>query len=367
MQISLEKKSLFGISCSLLIAAALSMTLVSPLPAEAKKKVQAAESAPLSKAISLDELEKMLQEKGIEGEIHAADAGNRQYVLTYREPKDFFSNIQVGMVSHKKEVLEFFEKMRRHDRVLVKGELFHRGEFFPESPQPHIEVKSIELLKRYEPPAVAAQKFEKKTQLPDELKGKDQAEFLVHAVLGKGSFLVLEYKDNFVFVVVPDKTLTANLFRNDRISMRYTIQSFPIKPTHLELDTDRKDGKVPLKVLDSIKALHGKAYTQEGYLVRYPKSPQINRDIWAIEQENSQGNARTFTLVNFKKAGEQARVDTKLKAWWDERLDGVVDGRNKLVNTKLKIRARGIMNVVDPNQANPQMQLEAKDLKLLSS
>ncbi len=315
--------------------------------------------------IDIEELGKKLSGDGLQCEIHAADRANRQYVATYRDPKNFFNNVQLVIVSHDKAVLSFFQSMKRHDIVLIKGEFFHQGEFMPESPQPHVEVSSISMKEEYKPSIVASEKFQKSNKLPQELQGKSEADFLVHSVLKQGAFLVLEYGDNFVFVVVPDKKFTENLYRNDRIHMRFRIQSFPSMPTHIELDTDTSGGKKPLEVTDSIHALHAKKYTQEGFLVRFPKSPQIVRDIWAVEQKGPNGNSRTFTLVNFTVKGEQEKIDAKLKAWWDAAADGVVDGRNKLVNSKVKIKATGIMNVVDPNQANAQMQLKARDLSLL--
>ncbi len=318
---------------------------------------------PETPGVEIDELEQMLKEGGIKGEVHAADLDNRQIVLTYRDPKNFFKNVQIGLVSHKKEVLELFSTLKRHDLLLVQGELFHRGEFFAESPQPHIEVGSIKILKKYQASIKADAKFKKKCQLPPELQDKNEADFLVHAVLKNGAFLVLEYRDNFVFCVCPDNKLSKDLYRNDRIRLRFKLQNFPVKPAHIELDQDGANN--PILLLDSIKAMHGKMHTQEGRLVLFPKSPQIKRDIWAIEEEGPDGNSRTFTLVNFTKAGEQEKIDRKLKSYWDAQNDGIIDGRNKLVHTRVRLRARGRMNVVDPNQANPQMQLNASALTLL--
>ncbi|MFX7029415.1 hypothetical protein ABTH93_20980, partial [Acinetobacter baumannii] len=78
-----------------------------------------------------------------------------------------------------------------------------------------------------------------------------------------------------------------------------------------------------------------------------------------IEQKGADGNSRTFTLVNFVAKGEQEKIDSKLKKWWDAVPEGIIDGRNKLVHSKVVIKASGKMNVVDPNQANAQMQLKA--------
>lgn len=336
-----------------------------------KHKNSKAESfeVPKPKGIDMDDLRTRLRGNGITGEVHAADSSNRQFVFTYRDPNDFFNNVQIGIVTHNKEARDFFEKMKRHDIVKIRGDFFHEGEFLPESPQPHVEVSKIEMVKAYQPAITAEKKFQKQTLLPDDLKVRNHAEFLVHAILKNGAFMVLEYKDNFVFVVIPDNRFTKDLYRNDRIRMRYKIQSFPEHPTHLELDTDVSDNKQPIEVLDSIHELHGKEFSQEGNLVLFPKSPQINRDIWAIEQKNETAqNSRTFTLVNFSKVGEQEKIDSKLRKWWDKANNGaIIDGRNKLINKDVRIRAKGVMNVVDPNQANAQMKLRSSDIVLLKN
>lgn len=317
--------------------------------------------------IDLEELRKALKSSGLVGEIHAADPSNRQFVFTYRHPKDFFTNVQIGMITHSDSARDFFKTMKRHDRVKITGDFIHEGEIMPASPQPHIEVSSIEMVKKYESPvALPENRFTKSTILPQELLDKGEADFLVHANVKNGAALVLEYKDNFVFLTVPEPKIAAQVYRNDRVHIRFTRQKHPKQPMHLELEQGSGEaGIAPLVVTDSIKTLHGKRYTQRGNLVRFPKSPQINRDIWAVEQKSADGNSRTFTLVNFTKKGEQEKIDAKLKTWWEAHLDSVIDGRNKLVNTKVEIVATGKMNVVDPNQANAQMRLNAKDLRLI--
>ncbi len=317
--------------------------------------------------IDLEELRNSLKTSGLVGEIHAADPSNRQFVFTYRHPKDFFTNVQIGMITHNDSARDFFKTMKRHDRVKITGDFIHQGEIVPESPQPHVEVSSIEMVKKYESPIrLPENKFAKTTILPQELLDKGEADFLVHANVKNGAALVLEYKDNFVFLTVPAPKLAAHVYRNDRVHIRFTRQKHPKQPMHLELESNVDGaGNAPLVVTDSIKALHGKRYSQKGNLVRFPKSPQINRDIWAVEQKGPNGNSRTFTLVNFTKKGEQEKIDAKLKGWWETHSDSVIDGRNKLVNTKIEIVATGKMNVVDPNQANAQMRLHAKDLKLV--
>jgi len=320
-----------------------------------------------SATIDLEMIRQRLHGEGVKGEIHAADPANRQFVFTYRDPKNFFVNEQFVMASKDPAVQETFSKMHRHDLVLIKGEFFHEGDGAEASPQMHIKVKSIEILKPFEPAQAAPEKFQKTTKLPNDLLDKTEADFLVHAVPKGGDVLVLEYRDNFVFVAVPDKRFTEKLYRNDRIHLRFHVEKHPKSPTHLELDTDTSKDKKPIEVLDSVVAMHGQKKTQEGALVLFPQSPQIVRDVWAIEQKGPDGNSRTFTLVNFDKPDEQKKIDAKLRQWWDAKDNKFVDGRNKLLSVSVKIRATGIMNVVNPNQANAQMKLNAADIVRISN
>lgn len=316
-----------------------------------------------SSQIDLDMIEKLLHGSGVKGEIHAADLSNRQLVFTYRDPENFFKNEQFVMASSDPAVQEAFSKIHRYDQVLLKGEFFHQDDPSDASPQMHIRVKSIEILKSFEATKAAAEKYQKTTILPDDLRGKTEADFLVHAVPKAGNVLVLEYRDNFVFVVLPDNRYSENLYRNDRVHVRFHLLDHPKKPVHIELDSDTSNGKKPIEVLDSIVAMHGQKWTQEGALVLFPKSPQIIRDVWAIEQKGPDGNSRTYTLVNFEQPDEQKKIDAKLRKWWEAEDNKVVDGRNKLLSKSVKIKVTGTMNVVDPNQANAQMKLNADDIE----
>jgi hypothetical protein len=55
-------------------------------------------------------------------------------------------------------------------------------------------------------------------------------------------------------------------------------------------------------------------------------------------------------------------IRTKLQGAWDSAgTDAAVSGRNKLISTKVRIRATGTFNQIDPNQANAQIVLDGPD------
>ena len=65
--------------------------------------------------------------------------------------------------------------------------------------------------------------------------------------------------------------------------------------------------------------------------------------------------------MNFDNPDVFTAIRTKLQAAWDKSGSAYVNGRNKLVSTKVRVRATGTFNEVDPSQANPQILLNSAD------
>ncbi len=352
-----------------LMAATLAVAGVSPLGVSwaeeppAKPVPKHAHTHPgMASQISLEAVDAALRGKGLSGHMHAADGENGLLVFTYRNPENFFDNLQLSLKAATPEVAEQLAQLNRHDAVRLTGSIVNL-----ENPQPHIRVASVEVLKAWAlMEDIPTDTHRKTTPLPEALKGKTEAPFLVHAVVDQGRVLVLEYRDQLVMMVAPDNTWTKDLFRGDRVTVRYSVRNWPKAPTHIELNTDTTEGKIPLQVVESLEALHEKKHTQQGRLVLFKQSPQINRDIWAVEQLLPDGTARYMTLVNFTdEDGGQGAIDAKLKTWWSTHPDKVRDGRNKLLKEGLRIQVEGTLNVVSPNQANAQLFTTADQLTLL--
>jgi hypothetical protein len=288
----------------------------------------------------------------VEGEMHGVYPPLYQYVFTYRTPGDFFDFVEVSLVAPTPELTATLAGLHRHDRVRIQGELMGNP-----SQQMHVRLRSIELVKPFEPvPALPAYEYE--ASIPSDLEGHDSALFLVHAVDAGGAILVVEYGDIVLPVFVSRPELTKNLARNDVVRLAYEIRTLPDRPVHLQL----KDVEQPIEVVDSIMALHGQPASVEGELVLFPRSPQVKFNVFAVLQPLPGQLRRQFTLANFESDEAFKAIREKLQAAWDAEGEGAaVSGRNKLISTKLRVRATGTFNEVDPGQANAQILLAGPD------
>jgi hypothetical protein len=290
--------------------------------------------------------------RAVEGEIHGAYPELQQYVFTYRNPDDFFDYVEVSLIPATPEIAAGLRDLRRHDRVRIEGE---RAE--NRSPQMHVEVRALEVVTKYEA-SPEVPRYEHEAAVPEDLQGKDSELFLVHAVNAGGEVLVVEHGDVVLPVYVRRPELTRDLARNDLVRLRYEIRSRPDRPVHLELaDVER-----PVEVVDSITALHGRPADVEGALVMFPKSPQVRFDVFAVLQELPGDARRQFTLVNFDDPAKFEAIRDKLQsAWANAGAGAATSGRNKLISTKVRVRAKGTFNQIDPNQANAQIVLDGPE------
>jgi hypothetical protein len=290
--------------------------------------------------------------RAVEGEVHGAFPELKLYVFTYRDPENFFEYVEVSLIAPTDELAAQLATLRRHDRVRIQGGLADNR-----SQQRHVELQSLEVVSRYEasPPIPP---YEYEASIPDDLRGKDSELFLVHAVNAGGSVLVVEHEDVVLPVYVTRPELTRDLARNDVVRLYYEIRSRPDRPVHLQL----QDIERPVEVVESVTALHGEPASIEGPLVLFPKSPQVRFNVFAVLQELPGNMQRQYTLVNFDDPAVFEAIRTKLQDAWDAAgPDSAVSGRNKLVSTRVRIRATGTFNQIDPNQANAQIVLGGPD------
>ena len=290
--------------------------------------------------------------RAVEGEIHGAYPDLNLYVFTYRDPKNFFDYVEASLIATTPELTARLAELRRHDRVRIQGARADNR-----SQQVHIELGSLEVVTKYEasPPIP---RYEHEASIPDDLLGKTNELFLVHAVNAGGAVLVVEREDVVLPVYVRRPELTRDLSRNDVVRLYYEIRSRPDRPVHLELaDVDQ-----PVEVVESVASLHGKPASLEGALVLFPKSPQVLFNVFAVLQELPGNAQRQFTLVNFEDPTKFEAIRKKLQDAWDVAgPDGAVNGRNKLISTKVRVRVTGTFNQIDPNQANAQIVLDGPD------
>jgi hypothetical protein len=290
--------------------------------------------------------------RAVEGEIHGAFPDLELYVFTYRNPENFFEFVEVSLVAPTEALAAELAELRRHDRVRIQG-----GRMDNRSNQLHVELSALEVVRKYEasPPIPS---YDYQASIPDDLRDKDSELFLVHAVNAGGSVLVVEHGDVVLPVYVTRPELTRNLARNDVVRLFYEIRSGPDRPVHLQL----QDIAQPVEVIESVTALHGQPAAVEGPLVMFPQSPQVRFNVFAVLQELPGNTQRQYTLVNFDSPEIFETIRTKLQTAWDAAgPDSAVSGRNKLISTRVRVRATGTFNQIDRNQANAQIVLAGPD------
>jgi hypothetical protein len=290
--------------------------------------------------------------RAVEGDIHGAYPDLDLYVFTYRDPENFFASVDVSLIAGTPTLEATLADLRRHDRVRIEGTLLDNR-----SAQMHVELSAIEVVRPYEPtPPIPDYAYE--ATIPDDLRGKDNELFLVHAVHAGGSVLVVEHGDVVLPVFVRRPELTRSLARNDLVRLFYEVRERPERPVHLQL----KDIEAPVEVVDSVMALHGQPASIEGPLVLFPQSPQVRFNVFAVLQELPGGHQRQFTLVNFDDPETFTQIREKLQSAWDAAdPKAAVSGRNKLISTDVRVRATGTFNQIDAGQANAQIVLAGPD------
>ncbi|ACK71683.1 conserved hypothetical protein [Gloeothece citriformis PCC 7424] len=300
--------------------------------------------------LDLTNLSQELEGTGLMGSIHGAYASSRLFVLSVREPDNFFNHREFSLIPSDETSLKGLNGVKRQDEVCIKGR------FIPNpSEQKHILVQSVTLVKpwqhqdNFDP-------YQREVSLPEDLINQSSFVGKVHAVYADGQVLVVEYKDGVIPVFVQSPQLTKDLFRGDIIRLSYQIQTLPTQPTHLRLNLEQSQ---PLEVLDSIVKWHEKDVSVRGKLVKFPQSPQIKFDVYAIAVD-TEGITRYFTLVNFQDASTFQNIRDKLAGIWETHLSTAKSGRNMLINPEVTIEVQGVGNVVSPAQANPQILLSSE-------
>lgn len=307
--------------------------------------------------LKIERLSNELTNTGLIGRIHGAAGISQMFVMSVREPTNFFSHREFSLLSPDKSVTEQLDQLKRHDLVCVQGEIIANP-----SPQKHLALSSIQVLEPWsQPPGFTP--YERQGDLPAELEQQTSLIGQVHAVGAEGKILVVGYQDIVLPIYVTQTQYTKNLYRGDIVQLHYQIQQYPQRPLHLQLDTTLEE---PLKVIDAIANLNNRPQTLTGSLVKFPQSPQLKFDVYAMEVD-TQGIKRYFTLINFDDMAQFEKIRKKLAKIWDDNVNTAISGRNMLINPEVTLEATGLGNIISPEQANPQILLEsAEQVKRLS-
>lgn len=307
--------------------------------------------------LELASLSQELTNTGLIGRIHGAAAVSNMYVMSVREPDNFFSHREFSLIPQDPQAQQTLSQLHRHDLVCVRGNLIANP-----SPQQHIALDSVQVLEPWTQPEGFAP-YDRQTDIPAELKEQTSFVGKVHAISEDGTILVMGYQDLVIPIFVSATEYTQGLYRGDIVKLAYQIQEYPQRPVHLQLDTTAQS---PLEVIDAIATWHNQPQTLSGSLVKFPQSPQLKFDVYAMEV-NTQGIKRYFTLINFEDMNEFTNIRRKLAQIWDENAATAVSGRNMLINPEVKIEATGIANIISTEQANPQILLKSASQVKLSS
>lgn len=305
----------------------------------------------LLNAVDFELIEKQLQGDGLQGWVHGAVPSTQIYVFTYRNPENFFDNIQLSLIPKTDAENTILLSLNRHDKVSIKGTVMDNP-----SPQKHILVSEIKIVEKYDSQN-PTEDYQYDDKVPEELQKLTEAEFLVHAIAAEGKILVVEFKDSVFPIFVRNNSLTQNLYRNDIVQLKFKIQIDPDRPMHLALNEKAEE---PVKVIQSALSFQGKPADIEGRLVMFPKSPEIRFNIFAVEDTSHSGFKRQYTLLNQTDMNVFTQIREKLQAAWDFN-PIFINGRNKLISVNVRVRAKGTFQVVDANQANMQILLDTPD------
>lgn len=310
-----------------------------------------ADEDPMNPGIDFPSFEAALTSAGVKGWVHGR-LGDRA-VFVFREKGDFFRYAHFPLVSHVPQVAALMKTLARHDEIFIKGSLIENG-----APHKHIYVTELTVVKKWDggggepvPP------YEYEAKIPEDLLSRSEFIGKVHFAAQDGSLIVTEYKDAVVPVVgIPGKA--NNLYRGDKVKIAFKIQSSPRRPAHLVLDDSLEQ---PVTVMSRLIDIHGQQGCREGTLVKFPKSPEVSFDVFALQTTDSDSFTLDYTLVNFEDSALFKQIREKAAKFWNLHPESVVNGRNKLHNPKLLVKACGTLNVVSPSQANPQIQIVKLD------
>jgi hypothetical protein len=308
----------------------------------------------------LDDLAVQARGPGLRGAMHGATADGA-FVFTWWDPKSFFSNLNFPLIPVDARVEAELAGLERHQQVTVRGELVR-----PAGSQPHLRVAAVTPGEKWSPGVTPTEVWRQPPPVERLLAGRERIAALVHATEEDGSVLVVEYRDAVLPAVVPDdirvREQVRELFRGDRILLRFRLRRSERRPAHLLVETGSPD-RPAIEVTDSLHAQHRRERALEGRLVLFPKSPALRREIWGVEERGPNGLHRYFTLANFETAGEMDRIGAKARAAWESR-PGILDARNKYVHLEVRVRAAGTVSNPARNQANPTLITDAARIEL---
>lgn len=313
----------------------------------------------------VDFLNEKLGGDGLLGWMHGVVNAYQQYVFTYRkeDPDDFmafFLAEQFSLIPADDTVAAALKTMHRHDKVRLKGKVFDNG-----APLKHLMITAVEMVEPFKGATENHYDFDLSV-----LQGHKTFDVfgIVHATVdapGIGRALIVEHKDLIMPLAVPPSLAdaAAPIYRGDVVNVAVKVVEHEHGPPHFEVD---EAAAKPIDIVDPLLNCHGMETTVTGYLAKFEKSPAIMMDTYAVRVVDANGVARNFTFFPDEedpaKAGALLRlIGKKAAAAWNDAAAAPVVVRNFWKKEGLKVTAKGWINVVSTEQANPQVYLKSVD------
>ena len=114
--------------------------------------------------LNLTNLSQELETTGLLGEIHGAVSPSQLYVLSVREPKNFFNFRHFSIIPENNKVQQTLAQVKRHDQVCLTGKLINNP-----SPQPHLLVQSAKIIESWSG-LESYEDYTYQAEIPQELK-----------------------------------------------------------------------------------------------------------------------------------------------------------------------------------------------------
>ncbi|MCC0177626.1 hypothetical protein I4641_11615 [Waterburya agarophytonicola K14] len=173
------------------------------------------------RGLEMTQLSQELNNTGLIVRIHGAAASSQMFVMSVREPDNFFNHREFSLLAENLETIDTLKKINRHDLVCVGGNIITNS-----SPQVHIKVSSIQVLEPWQQPKGFAP-YKRQHNLLQELKEQNSFIGKVHAIGEEGKILVAGYKDLVIPLFVSATEYTpkpaTNLRRDSRQGKSFGI------------------------------------------------------------------------------------------------------------------------------------------------
>lgn len=305
-------------------------------------------------------ISELLKTTGLTGLVHGSIPGSEMYVFVYGDP--IRGGEHYSLIPLNDEIKAKLENIKRHQTVTITGKLLSKG-----TPQQHVLTEGIKVEKKWEPQVTfkyTNQPYFTLEELKEHLKGKEEINCVVHAVLHDGKVLIINYRENILPVHITDPECTKNLRSSDKISLRYKIREHDEGPLHLSLRIEKDIP--PVKVLDGIKVLSDskEKYKLEGSLVWFPKSPLLLWEVWGLRVKDSNGLIRTYSLHNLRDKKDVKKIDEILQEAWKKRDRGFILSSSSFYHPDIRVEVVGDVVHFAQNQRNPLIDLDSKDIKI---